>query len=142
MKIYVNKNAFQWDAYRLPVDRIPACTGQGSVYPSMHWAVGEGVYPSMHWAVGRVCIPACTGQWGCVCPGVCLAKDVSVQEVSAWGCLPRGVSAKVDVCLAVSERGCLPRGCLPGGCLSRGCLPEGCGGRHPLGPEADTPCCG
>ena len=35
-----NKNAFQWDAYRPLVDRIPACTVQGGVYPSMHWAGG------------------------------------------------------------------------------------------------------
>ena len=25
----INKNAFQWDAYRPIVDRIPACTAQG-----------------------------------------------------------------------------------------------------------------
>ena len=42
---------------------IPARTGQGGVYLSMHWAWG-------------VCIPACTGQGrvsaqGGVCPGVC-----------------------------------------------------------------------
>ena len=41
---------------------------------------------------------------------------------------------------------CLPRGgsiCPGGKCLLRGCLPRGCllgvCGRHPLGPEADTP---
>ena len=45
----LNKNAFQWDVYRLLVDHIPG---------------GEGVYPSMHWAWG-VCIQACTGR-GCL----------------------------------------------------------------------------
>ena len=29
-KVY--KNAFQWDAYRSLVDRIPACTARGDVY--------------------------------------------------------------------------------------------------------------
>ena len=44
---------------------IPACTGQGDVYPSMHWAGVGGV--SQH-ALGRgMYIPACTGQgWGSV----------------------------------------------------------------------------
>ena len=93
-----NKNVFQWDAYPLLVDRIPSCTGQGGVYPSMHWAGG---CVSQH-ALGKgVCIPACTGQ-GSVCPG---------------GCLPRGVSAQGGVC---------PGGCLPIGGVCLGCLPGGC----------------
>ena len=33
-----NKNAFQWDAYRPLVDRIPACTVQG-VYLNMHFEI-------------------------------------------------------------------------------------------------------
>ena len=64
----MNRNAFQWDAYRPLVDHIPACTawGVGGVYPSMHcMGGGWGVYPNMHWA-GGVCIPACP--WGCL-PG-------------------------------------------------------------------------
>ena len=55
------KNAFQWDAYRPLVDRIPACTGQGGVYPSMHWAGGV----SQH-ALGA-CLPRGNGG---VCRGV------------------------------------------------------------------------
>ena len=62
---------------------IPACTGQGCVYPSMHWAGGVsargvsewggGVCPGEGMSVGGgvsvqeeggVCIPACTGQGG------------------------------------------------------------------------------
>ena len=94
-----NKNVFQWDAYRLLVDRIPSCTGQGCVYPSMHWAggcvsqhaLGKGVS-----AQGGVC-PLGVSAWGVclggVCPWWCLSKGVSVQGVSAEGCLPRGVSA-------------------------------------------------
>ena len=31
-KIWMNKNAFQWDAYRPLVDHIPACTVQGKVW--------------------------------------------------------------------------------------------------------------
>ena len=49
----LNKNAFQWDAYRPLVDRIPACTGQG-------WGV------SQHALGMGVCIPACTGEGGCL----------------------------------------------------------------------------
>ena len=99
-----NKNASQLDAYRplqWPQESvyIPACTGQGCVYPSMHWP--EGVYPSMHWAGG----------------------------VSAWGCVPRGcipACTGQGVCLpgVVYPGGCLPRGCLLGvSALGRGCLP-------------------
>ena len=65
----------------LLVDRIPAYTVQG------------GVYPSMHWAGGGVCILAGTGQGGVgVCP-----EGVYAQG----GCLPRGVSAigPLGVCL-------------------------------------------
>ena len=38
-------NAFQWDAYRPLVDRIPACTAQGGVS-------GQGVCVSQH-AMGQ-----------------------------------------------------------------------------------------
>ena len=41
-----NKNAFQWDAYRPLVDRIPACTVQGGVCLC---SSGGAVYPSMQW---------------------------------------------------------------------------------------------
>ena len=101
-EIGFNKNASQLDAYRplqWPQESvyIPACTGQGCVYPSMHWP--GGVYPSMHWAGGvsawgcvpRECIPACTGQGVCL-PGGCLPKGVSAQGVSTGGvCLGGGV---------------------------------------------------
>ena len=42
--MFRNKNAFQWDAYHPVVDCIPACTRQGGVYPSMHWAGGVSKY--------------------------------------------------------------------------------------------------
>ena len=42
-----NKNAFQWDAYRPLVDRIPACTVQRGVWPRV--CLPRGVYPSMQW---------------------------------------------------------------------------------------------
>ena len=82
--------------------RIPSCTGQGGVYPSMHWAGGvsswgvsaQGGYLPRGCLPGDVC-------WGVVCPG--------------------GVSAQGGVCWG----GCLPRGCLPGGCLPRGVSAQG-----------------
>ena len=53
-----NKNAFQWDAYRPPVDCIPAWTAQGvserGCLPrrmstqGVGCLPGGGVYPSMH----------------------------------------------------------------------------------------------
>ena len=55
---------------------IPACTGQGEVYPSIHWA---GVCVSQH-ALGRGCLPRGCLPRGGVCPGV-----VSAQGM--WGCL-------------------------------------------------------
>ena len=66
MKVYSNKNAFQWDAYRPLVDRIPARTGQGGCV-SQH-ALGRGV---------------CVSQYALGKGGVCLG--VSPQGVSAGG---------------------------------------------------------
>ena len=78
-----DKNAFQWDAYRPLIDRIPACNVQG-VYPSMHRARG--------------CLPG-----GCL-PGECLPREiclgVSAQGVSAkkGDVYPWKVSAQGGVC--------------------------------------------
>ena len=58
----VNKNAFQWDAYRPLVDRIPACTVCG----------GGG-------------IPACTGQGACVGIPACNGQGGVYLGVSAQG---------------------------------------------------------
>ena len=38
-----NKNAFQWDAYRPLVDRMPTCTGQEGVSTQGVFARGAGV---------------------------------------------------------------------------------------------------
>ena len=78
---------------------IPACTGHGCVYPSMH--MGRGVcIPAMHWTRG-----------------------VSAQE----GVCPLGVSAQEGVCpFGVSAWGCLPRWCLPGEVSAWGVCPGGC----------------
>ena len=40
IKRYFKKNAFQWDAYRPLVDRIPACTAQGGVCPGGYLSRG------------------------------------------------------------------------------------------------------
>ena len=103
--------AFQWDAYHLLVDHIPACTGQGGVcipactgqggvYPSMHWA--GGVYPSMHWAGG--CLPG-----GCLPGGVCTRVCVPRGCVYPGGCLPRigGLSSQRVSAQGVSAHGCM-----------------------------------
>ena len=45
---FKNKNAFQWDAYRLLVDRVPACTAQEGCV-SQHALGRRGVY------LGGVC---------------------------------------------------------------------------------------
>ena len=52
----INKNAFQWDAYRPVVDRILACTAQGGGCLSGGMSA-QGVSPSGP----GVCIPACNG---------------------------------------------------------------------------------
>ena len=57
---------------------IPACTGQGGVYSSMHWA-GRGV-----------CIPACTGGGGGSAIGVFQEEGVCLGGVCLGECLPRG----------------------------------------------------
>ena len=70
----LNRNAFKWDAYRLLVDRTPACTAQGGCLPggSAQW-----------W--GLSVQGGCVSAQGGVCPGVgaCLG-----------GCLPRGCLPK------------------------------------------------
>ena len=47
---YLNKNAFQWDAYHPFVDCIPACTAQGGVSAS-----GQGA--------GGGCLPVVPGRY-------------------------------------------------------------------------------
>ena len=89
---------------------IPACTGQGRLYHSMHWAVGGGLYPSMHW-VGGCVYPSMHWARGCLPGGVC-PEGVSVQGVSA-----QGVTAQGGVCL---------EGCLSGGCLCTEFLTHAC----------------
>ena len=79
----MNKNTFQWDAYCLLVDRIPACTGQGGVCVSHHALERGCVYPSMHWA-GRYVFKHALGK------GVSAQGGVSASGMSAWGCLPGG----------------------------------------------------
>ena len=99
-----NKNAFQWDAYRPLVDRIPAYTVQGGV-----------------------CLGGVSAPWGCLPRGVC--PGGVCPGGPAWGgCLPGGMSGQ-----GVSGQGCLPGGCLPsGGCLpGEGCLPLVLGGVYP-----------
>ena len=54
-----NKNAFQWDAYRPLVDRIPACTAQKGVSTQGVSAQG-GVYPGGGVCPGR----GNSMQWG------------------------------------------------------------------------------
>ena len=55
MDVIENKNAFQWDAYRPLVDRIPACivqgavSAQGGVCTGGVSARGWDVYPIMQW---------------------------------------------------------------------------------------------
>ena len=132
---------------------IQACTGQGGVYPSMHWAArvcipactGQGGCVSHH-ALGRgVCIPACTRQ-GCVRPSMHWAWGVYHSMHWAVGCLTRGVSAQRDVWPGGSLPGGVCPGSLPRGFLPGGCLPSGVSapphthlGRHPPQTETQTP---
>ena len=60
-----NKNAFQWDAYRPLVDRIPAYTVQGAY-------LNRGGVPA--WG-----IPAA----GCL-PGVCVSQHAMGQTSTLW----------------------------------------------------------
>ena len=47
---------------------IPACTGQGGVHPSMHWA-GGAVCPEDGCYLGGVCPGGVVCPGGDVCPG-------------------------------------------------------------------------
>ena len=98
-----HKNAFQWDAYHLLVDCIPACTVAGGV-PA--WGCTcLGVYlPGGCTYLGG----ACTGPQGVYLPG-----GGTCQGVPAWGrtCLG-GIPAQGGV----SARGVY----LPGGCTCQG----------------------
>ena len=117
-----------------------ACTGQGGQYLCIPAYTGQGcVYPSMHCLGVSAYGVSAQGGWG-VCPGWvgCLLRGGWV--VSAWGgwgvCL-RGVCLR-GVCLGVSAKGrCLPRGDFcPGGVCPRGVCSGGC---IPVCTEADTP---
>ena len=129
MNSVTNKNAFQWDAYRLLVDRIPACTGQGAmcIPACTGWGgVCQGCVCTGGVCPGRLCLPreVVSAQGGCVCPGRgCLPRE----GVSTQGGLPRE---------GVSAWGVYPgRGCLPGGV----CLRASVWGVSPPEPEADNP---
>ena len=114
-----DKNAFQCDAYRPLVDRIPACTAQGECLP-------------------RGCLPRGVSAWGCLpggcLPGWCLPRGTGCLP---GGCLPGGI------CWGMSAQGVSasgPGGCLPlvqgGVCLwSRGVSTSGLGGvsQHAMG---------
>ena len=90
---------------------IPACTGQGGVYPSMHCA--GGVYPSMHWAGG-------------VYPSMHWAGGVYPSMYWAGGVYPSMHWAGRCVSQHALGRGVYPSMYWAGWC-----------GRHP--PRADTP---
>ena len=148
-----NKNAFQWDAYRPLVDRIPPCTVRGveGGLPLVLWGVclplvlGRGVYAQggiwpggcLSLVLGGVCPRgvSASGPRGCLFRGVsrgwCLG-GVCPRGVSASGprgVCPRGVSAWGGVCpgcVCLWSWGVSAQGVSasgPGGCLSRGCLP-------------------
>ena len=67
---YINdKNAFQWNAYRPLVDRIPACiVAGGEGVPAQEGCTCQGV-PAWGVYLPRVYLPG-----GCTCPGECLAS--------------------------------------------------------------------
>ena len=97
---------------------IPACTGQGFVYPSMHWA---GVCVSQH-ALGRAGLG-----WGCVSQHA-LGRGVCVRgvSVSSGGGVSREVQGGVcvqGVCMCVSQ-GCVLGGCVQGRVCPEECLPQ------------------
>ena len=64
-KTFIHKNAFQWDAYHYPVDRIPACTVRGV---SAQGVSAQEVSAQEVSAQGR-CLPR--GSRGCL-PGGCI----------------------------------------------------------------------
>ena len=73
---FANKNAFQWDAYRPLVDRIPACTGQGG-------GVSQNALARSECLPGGVCLGSVYS--GGVCPGGVCPRGC----LPGW-CLPRG----------------------------------------------------
>ena len=82
VEIKINKNAFQWDAYRPLVDRIPPCTAWRGVYPSMHWA--GGCLPGECLPRGGVCLGV-SAQGVTTQGGVCLWSGGVCRGGSAWG---------------------------------------------------------
>ena len=119
----MNKIAFQWDAYRPLVDRIPACTVQRGC--TWLWGVylpGRGLYLPRGTCQG-VYLPGwgvyllggCTC-WGCTCPGGCTCPEGYLLGggCTCWGCTCWGVY-------------------LLGGVPARGCIPacNGTGTPHP-----------
>ena len=129
LNLCVNKNAFQWDAYRPLVDRIPACTVawgctcQGGVH-TQRGVYLLGVYLPGWCTCQRWSVPVqrvylhrgCTHPGGCICQGVYLPGGCTCQGVY----LPRGCTRQ-GVYLT---GGYLPRRCTcPGVYLSGGTCP-------------------
>ena len=132
LNLCVNKNAFQWDAYRPLVDRIPACTVawgctcQGGVHTQRRVYL-LGVYLPGWCTCQRWSVPVqrvylhrgCTHPGGCICQrGVYLPRGCTcLGGVPARGCTCRG---------GVPARGCTWLGgtCL-GGVPARGCTCQG-----------------
>ena len=63
-----NKNAFQWDAYRPLVDRIPACTVAGGTCPGGEPAQGGCTYPGGCTSLGGVPAQGGVPARGGTCP--------------------------------------------------------------------------
>ena len=124
-----HKNAFQWDAYRPLVDRIPACTVAGGVPAWGCTCLGGGCT-----CLGGGC--TCP-EGGCICLGAVPARGYLPGGVPAWGVPARGVPVQGGV----SARVYLPGGCtcqggvmyLPGGT----CLGGTCPGTPPV--DRQTP---
>ena len=77
---FLDKNAFQWDAYRPLVDRIPACTAQGVVSAQRGVSdqglfAQEGCLPGGGVCPGGGCLP---GRGG-VCPGGAVSQHAMGQ---------------------------------------------------------------
>ena len=105
MIILIHKNAFQWDAYRPLVDRIPACTAHvEGVCPGGVYLPG-GTYPREVYLPGGVPGPGGGGvpaQGGVYLPG-------GVPGLGEGVYLARGVSALgVYMPVGVPARGCIP----------------------------------